>query len=238
MVNIIISIPKSGTHFLNEVLIHALDNNCDYSFSKQTFGGNLQEVRDGLNKVLDNNKKSNLNYLAHWAYSEELADWLIDTDYNVFFIYRHPLDVAVSFIEGALLKLFDDPIANKIRRINNKDLNYIWLLEGYRNIKHPNAVGLRKIIEERLKWAEIFFNVKYRHLYDINHCNKLQLCMSNLIGCDTSHLCNAVNEAKNTITKTFRNPGVDNWKNEMPEHIQNKYISSLNDLIVDMGFQC
>lgn len=237
----IISIPKSGTHYVNEVVKQLRPNN----FGK-AFACNFHHINDEKSVIKTREEIESLSrgfdtfcYLGHWEYSEEAHNTL--AQYKPIFIYRHPLDVAVSFVEGAENKLFYDDVVRYFKRLPTKTPKYLLLLHGLPKShphygKHPWLYGLKSIIINRIAWIHSEIpSVRYEDL--INNNEKV-LSLANYLETDFYSLSEAIDKAtRNNNSDTFRKGGIANWHDEMPDEVKDIYIKELGDIIKVMGYE-
>lgn len=233
----IVSIPKSGTHYVNEVIKQLKPNNFE-----QVFAYNFHNI-DSPADVKEEIRRhaagcDTLCYLGHWSYSDVAKDTLLN--YKPIFIYRHPLDVAVSFVEGAEKKLFYDDVVKYFKRIPNKEQRYTFLLHGLPYYhedygSHPWLYGLKHIITDRLGWINSGIpSVRYE---DIMGQNDRILSLASYFETDFYSLSDAIDKATmNSNSDTFRKGG-SNWRSEMPDAVKDIYIKELGDLIRFMKYE-
>ena len=96
----IISIPKSGTHFITEILQNVARMRGEpfgYRFSVSTYGVTQHPDYSEIVSELGTLPKSgSYCYLSHWNHCVELESLALG--YKSIFIFRNPLDIAVSFV--------------------------------------------------------------------------------------------------------------------------------------------
>ena len=222
----IISIPKSGTYFLNEILKEYASLTGKSFVSEFSTSSNLQQD-------LMNVSAADIScFLCHWPYSS--GRYKVVTKYKPIFLYRHPMEIAVSFIEGALKNLFNDDMAEEIRNTKNKTEMYRKYLYGVPSVDHGWASGLDVILKGYLGWLHSdIYSISYTELYNLETNN-----LSEYLGLETYLTYYATNTAINKgRSMTFRKGEAGNWRIEMPLEVQEEYVTKLQGLITKFGFE-
>lgn len=222
----IITIPKSGTYFMNSI-IQEVSLLMDISFYSEFESPPIDE---DLAAITNNGYSC---YLTHCKYSSENYNTVIK--YNPIFVYRNPLDIAVSFVEGALKSLFRDVVADRMKKMKKKEDMYLNFLRGMKNVQHRWAGGFPKMLEERIGWVAQpgVFSIKYEQLYNVKRCNGL----ASVLKVRPAVLHSAVYNAKRKAnSQTFRKGGIGNWKTEMPDSVKEEYIETLKPVLGELGY--
>lgn len=152
-----VSIPKSGTHLLQQVLIsyppiyryfsRVLNNsNCN---SLDIFKQHMKGVKNGQ------------FVLSHLFFKQEYYEYLIDNGFKIIFLYRDPRDILLSEAHFAIKRkdhrlnkiLIDKPLNERIKTLilgnehwggigKKMDAHYGWLLaDEVLSIKFEELVG-------------------------------------------------------------------------------------------------
>ena len=238
MLCIITSIPKSGTYFVNSIINEA----CNFtrkSFNSK-FSGHSNDVQkrelNKFRKELESADKDSADIfclLGHWRCTPLIRDEF--KKYKVMFVYRHPLDMAVSFVEGTVSGLFVDLMTEKLKVCTTKEEMYRNLLYGVKSVRHPWANGMKAIFENRIDWIKQDWVTvpKYRDLRNLRIDP-----ISSALGIPKKFILRGTKEAiSHKEGLTYRRGLIDGWKEEMPKEIQKEYIDTLGDLILQLGFE-
>lgn len=237
---VIISIPKSGTYLLNEVVTQLNQDDPHFRsvFIENCFAANYLEAEESLvtQKIMES--PSNICCMAHWEYDEKIRSFLnSDERFKPIFIYRNPLDIVVSFVEGARLRKFSDPMADALLKIPSVQDKFIMFVDG-RGIQHPNAFGLRSIIDRRKGWRNCpeILSVRYESLIskDKNTIDNLSAYLNFSVVEVKSALRRALRN-KNSIT--LRSGETGDWRTFMTKRTQDICISILKPIIEELGYE-
>jgi len=238
----VISIPKCGTYLINSVLSSLFDVTYSSRFVFGTAG--IAEVDKSLKVNPPVTKHQHQGILTHMYYSNESLSEMLNRGYKIIFIYRHPFDAAVSFVEGAIKRIFHDPMAKymitKLKK-SNED-KYFALLRGVPKIKHPNAVGLKEMYLKRLGWmdSDKIIHIKYADLVGeaFGGSNEGQQevvkRMSSYLEIPDVQIIEALKNSigvESKTAKTFRKGTVGQWRNVFTDRLKYEYNRELEEIL-------
>jgi len=238
MILVVATIPKSGTYFVNQLHYELFPNN--FIGRHSCYGGGMDTEEHLLFNQSELNELEQFEsacYLGHWRYDNNALHLI--SGYKTIFLYRHPLDIAVSFVESANLEHLRavDSILQYLYKIENRAERYSIYLKGIPTMEeHAWGRGFKKILQERVGWVHesSIFAIKYEDL--IYRTPRLMEFAAYL---EVSHkdIYSAMDRAllnKNCIT--LRKGTTGNWVIEMPDEVKNLYIDELQDIIQEMGY--
>jgi len=239
----IITIPRSGTHFTNEIIrqYSLLKNQRFIKFFSSYAGGisesfcqrGLEDIKGEINEYIDDSEY--FTFLGHWSYDESLYEFF--RQFKPIFVYRNPLDVAVSYLEGAYSLKLVDPVAGLLKLHEHKISAYYKFLRGIPHIDHPWARGFRQIFEDRLAWLDKeLLIIRYEDL--LLNPDTIAKKLSRYLGLELEGTIIAIkNATHNPDSITLRNGEIGDWKSCMPPEMQEIYIKEIGDIIEELGYE-
>jgi hypothetical protein len=232
----VITIPKSGTYLVKEILFELAGlTRQEFSYKFSNTSNEIQNPVDlrrltaDVHTVVNNPGIS--CYLGHWSYESRLHG--LFGLHKPIFVYRHPFEIAVSFVEGALVGLFTDVVADALRRAESREERYLMFLHGFK-LDHPWARGLTDILECRLVWATKpgVVPIRYDDLLRIKPQN-----LDTLLGVPRKTMQQAIVRAvRSKRSQTFRRGQRGSWKQEMPESVKEQYIDMVGPIVRRLGY--
>lgn len=234
---LIISVPKSGTHYVDAVLQELWGSDyasrCGVVIYAGAPGHEADERR--LNIISRDLKSSHcvskamkFGYMGHWWYRPVLEDYVRKTFSKAIFVCRHPFDTAVSHVATARAGKFHTRRAFRKMNMRPSHLKYI---EGF-DTHH----GSRKMYEERWGWLEspLFFVARYEDLLTQNkeHINSF----ADYLNVDAQVLQESSFKAVGQKTRTFRKGSIGEWKNVFDSELRKRYIEEFGDIVLKLGY--
>jgi hypothetical protein len=241
----IISVPKSGTYLMNSILSSLIgeDYESDFRFGHE----GERELTKTIHGIFISSKQGCL--LTHAFYDGDLYSYLMRHGFCTVFIYRHPFDVAVSFVKGSVAHLFADQMSDHLRRRHrdSDEDKYLTLLRGNSNIRHPNAIGLEAMYRRRLGWIDEVtpvLSVKYEDVIgeelggNDNSETIEKLARHFRVDVKDMRLAfNATIGVRSEASPTFREGSVGQWRDIFTERLVAEYTAQLQPLLTQLGYE-
>jgi hypothetical protein len=239
---IVISVPKSGTYFIAEIIKQAHGGEIPTRFFTAGFAdGSVEKTISKVKQDIRRKRWEVAVFQCHWEYHPELLDFIKEQEWKPVFIYRNPFDVAVSFVDGAVAKKFRDPIADRIQRTADVRKQYMTYIKGLTRLKHPNGVGLERIYDLRMPWKDHIPTFRYEDLigperggneYTPEIIDKLV----ELLEVDADAVGVAIEKAKNATTNTKLKAVAWEWNRRVPISLVPVLVRELDTLNTKLGY--
>ena len=234
----IITIPKSGTNFVNQIMQHTFGIYYTYKLFISRYKelpAFLSRLETPTSEIDDPQAHYWCGCTTHSPFNKELANVLKQHPDRIrpFFVIRDPRDVVVSYIKGAHLGLFPSSFvdAMKKRDVPLKE-QYRLYMEGGNYI---DSSGRKAIIgplihniNERIEWASqpTILVLKYEHLISsynggvLYKQGKMMDDIAEHLEVDTFRVFTAVFNSYTHTTRSLRKGISGSWHQEFDSDLK------------------
>lgn len=206
----VISIPKSGTHFLESIFINV--KSYRRSLKYKTIDRNNVIEYGGLKKILSHQR--NTIYISHLPHDNEVVHVLKENKAKLVFVYRDPRDTLMSdmsYISSSPTHKWHSAIKPGMSRQERLQL----MISG------DTSVGMHSLLDKYdffKDWPEVsgIYPIQFERLYlNIVQGNlealKTQLAFLDL---DDQVWDKIIKESVNSSSPTFAKPGIEKYKRD------------------------
>lgn len=241
------SIPKSGTHLLNQVL----EKTGYRLYKNQPFNPYIvidyepNGILPHLSHVLPGEY-----FIEHLAWHEDTERILLDARFKVVFIYRDPRATAVSWCHHMAKEGLRYPLHEHYKRLPNLKERIAATLEGIPDHYSTNMIGMcpwPDLYDHFLPWrkSSAVFSISFEDLIgsrgggsDETQLSKIEGILKYL-GCRHNHesACRLAKQIYNPSVGTFRTGQFDAWRAEIDELTEALLNEKLARQLAEWGYK-
>lgn len=241
------SIPKSGTHLLNQVL----EGIGYWCYKNQPFNPNIDVSYEAKIIIPHLSRLCSGEYFTeHLTWNDQIERILLDAGFKILCIYRDPRATAVSaaiWIPKVRSHWTGDYYRRNLPSLHER---VIALLDGIPDNESPNGIGLcpwPDLYDKFLPWKEspAVFSVSFENLIGPRGGGSTQIQMSTIEGilgyitpkCSQELACRLATKVYNPSVVTFHKGQINSWRAQIDRNTESILNQRLARQVVEWGYE-
>lgn len=252
---LLVSVPKSGTHLLIEIMQQTFGS---YFLYRGGWGDPPQNSVDWINKVLFSDKAMDDPLLSTMKRTRAMApNHTNESGFSVLaeaiknsknikgiFLYRDPRDILISMVHSTTSGIWPEGhLAKELNKLPDDSARYSWMLDN----GGPGRSQFSRILASYAPYlkSDLFLKVRYEDLITSrkggfkNTQGKTVDALANLTSCCSLEMAQGVVTATNRSTWTHRKGGAraGQWKKVFNDQVKNKAKQVLGQQLINWGYE-